>query len=188
MFTYPYGPAGFYLMSRLPSIVKLASDVAQARVAAGSAIAGSLVDYVNSAYAAYPFPGVMYPPPPPGRGPGFAARPGFAVNVTQGSSWHPTTVNFVEGDNGYTAYVELPDAHLRDISVKVDGRQVSVYRHHDGAEQSAIIALPDDVDLDTIAADYQDGVLQVRVQKDSKLVRREVKVGSGRPTPTTKTS
>lgn len=173
----PYG------LATLPIAIKLASDVAQARVTAGANVANSILDYVNSMYAMQPaargmapMPGMAAPFVPTTAAPARAA--GFTVNVGQRTPWasQPSRVSFVEGDETYTAHVELPNTNVNDISVRVEGNQIQVYSHDDLA---AVVATPDNTDPDSITADYNDGVLQVRIKKDVKRVRREVKVQSG---------
>ena len=63
------------------------------------------------------------------------------------------------------------------------GNQVLVYRREPAEDLTAALAIPDGVDLDSITADYNEGVLQVRIKKDAKRFRREVKVQSAAAKP-----
>lgn len=179
-----YGPAGLYTTAVLPSIVKLVTDIAQARVAAGSAVAGSLVDYVNS--TAYMNPAMMSPAmvyPGPARFADFPQRRPAAYGVTVAA---PARVALVEGDDNYTAYLEVPNADANDVSVKVDGNQINVYRKaradkSDVSEWIGVVPVPEGVDLDSVTAEYSDGVLKIRLNKDHKRIRREIKVQAAKP-------
>jgi HSP20 family molecular chaperone IbpA len=176
---FPYGPAGY--MIGVPYAIKLVSDIAQARVSAGTAIAGSLVDYVNNIYAMQVppafragMPAAMAPMGgvPMTTAPVMSAAP---INVTQ-----PPKVSFIESDDKYVAYVEMPNADPANIAVKVDGGVVQVYNRAAAtpSDLKAVIAIPSGVNVNSIAAEYRSGVLQVTLSKTDQSTRRDVKVAA----------
>ncbi len=78
-------------------------------------------------------------------------------------------------ENGFLAEFELPGVNPDEVNIEVDGESISVTGHFPGSpleadkrvgeEFHAIVGLPTEVDPDTADADYQYGLLRIKVFK-----------------------
>jgi len=107
----------------------------------------------------------------------FRMNPLFTLNR---NSWNPHTDIF-ETEQGIEIICDLSAVKLEDIHVETDQRTLRIYgirresqRHHDGRyllaeipsgyfERSFSLSVP--VDMETIKANYADGLLQIRLEK-----------------------
>lgn len=107
---------------------------------------------------------------------------------------NPPTIDVYIDDDGSTFVVEshLPKFGEDDISVNVDSGQLVVQaerheREEDKQKKYVIkessssfyrsIALPDQADLDHITADFDDGLLTVRVPLNQSEAPRKIEIG-----------
>jgi HSP20 family molecular chaperone IbpA len=157
------------LMAGLPIAVQLVSDITQARMRAASSVVASVADAVNAHAgamtqfaAAYTYPFV--PPTAQRR----TDDPFVRVNPTVPRGMR---ITIVEGDENYIAHVEMPNVAPEDISVKV-GDRIEVR----GGSATAYCALPNDAHREAITAEYRDSILTLRIPKEAKRARREVRV------------
>jgi HSP20 family molecular chaperone IbpA len=185
----PYGfwNPGFGMYAGVPMIVRLVSDIAQARLRAAATVATSVADTVTgmssimaqqwnatAARVTYAATGPMGWAPPVG-------------NVRD--AYRPaSTTSMVEGDENYHASVELPSTDADEVSVVIARDHVEVHgrsRPDCGPDILASISIPADVDRDNISAEIRDGILYLKLPKEAKGVRRElkVKVTGGAKTP-----
>jgi hypothetical protein len=172
----PYvGPVGY--MTGLPIAVQLVSDVMQARMKAASSVAGSVADAINvwtTTMGPYTNPMMMmggYR----AQGPIVTPPPASSIRVNSMGSTRGVTVT--EGDENFLAHLELPNVNADDITVKAGDQRVEV---NAGGSVSSF-ALPQGVDIDAIAAEYRDGILTLRMPKEAKSARREIKVHAAKP-------
>lgn len=105
--------------------------------------------------------------------------------------WEPS-VDVYEQDDTYVVKAELPGVKKDDIDVSVSGDTLTIKGERKAeteteeenyylAERSygsfmRSMALPSTVDADNIEANYDDGVLEVKLPKSSKEESRKVKV------------
>jgi HSP20 family protein len=197
---YAYTPWGPPHVIGFPIAVKLVSEVAQARLRAAATIASTLADTVsvyagsmgnwaNTMTGYWGMPpqagGWGAPPSSAGWRPApapvpTASRPQGTTTVVEAHTSRTARVSTAEGDESYFAYIELPAADPNDISVVVDGDRLEVTARNRAdarsADYSASVPIPDGVDREHISAEYRDGVLQLRLQKEAKKSRRELRV------------
>lgn len=198
----------------VPFVIKLISDIAQARMRAAATVANSVAESMvglsgvsaqqwnaaaQSAYAA----SAAYQPPQyqqttyyqPAYQPVY--QPAVAqVRVAEPRPvvTRPATVAVVEGDENYHAHIELPSYDAEEMSLVIDRDVLEVRsraRDDSRLERVATVPLPDDIDRDNITAEFRDGVLNVRLPKEAKGARRELKVKvttSAKTAPTTGTN
>jgi HSP20 family protein len=95
------------------------------------------------------------------------------------------SINVAENENGYEVSVDLPGMKPEDVSVELHENQLTIAGKREAeAEQTGktfhrierrygefrrVITLPTPVDEGKIAADYQNGVLNVLLPKSEKL-------------------
>ena len=105
--------------------------------------------------------------------------------------WEPS-VDVYEKDDTYVVKAELPGVKKDDIDVSVSGDTLTIKGERKDetetkeencylAERSygsfmRSMALPSTVDADNIEANYDDGVLEVKLPKSSKEESKKVKV------------
>jgi HSP20 family molecular chaperone IbpA len=185
----PYGfvNPGFGLYAGVPMVVRLVSDIAQARLRAAATVATSVAETVTgmssimaqqwntAARVAYAATGPVAWAPP-------------ASNVRD--AYQPaSSASIVEGDENYHASIELPSTDADEVSVVIARDRVEVHgrpRTDCGPDILASIPIPADVDRDNISAESRDGILYLKLPKEAKGVRRELKVkvtGSSKTPP-----
>lgn len=208
-FVTPFGFAG------VPFVIKLISDVAQARMRAAATVASSVAESMvglsglsaqqwnAAAQSAYAASAAAYQPPQyqqttyyqPGYQPAY--QPAVAqVRVAEPRPvpTRPPTVAVIEGDENYHAHIEVPAYDAEEMTLVIDRDFLEVRsrgREDSRLERVAAVPLPDDVDRENISADFRDGVLNIRLPKEAKGTRRELKVkvtSSAKAAPTTGTT
>ncbi|AFJ01434.1 Low molecular weight heat shock protein [Methylophaga frappieri] len=109
-------------------------------------------------------------------------------NETQ---WSPA-VDIVESEAGFTVYVDVPGVNLTEIEITADNGVLSIDGQRTGFAQDETIAfqrnervngkflrrftLPDNIDVDGITANYQDGVLRVSLPKSVRTQGRKIDI------------
>ncbi|HET7699086.1 MAG TPA: Hsp20/alpha crystallin family protein [Vicinamibacterales bacterium] len=205
-------PLGFGYAG-VPFVIKLISDIAQARMRAAATVANSVAESMvglsgvsaqqwnaaaQSAYAA----SAAYQPPQYQQTTYYqpAGQPVYQPAVAQVRveprpvMARPATVAVVEGDENYHAHIELPAYDAEEMSLVIDRDVLEVRsraRDDSRFDRVATVQLPDDIDRDNITAEFRDGVLNVRLPKEAKGARRELKVKvttSAKTAPTTGTN
>lgn len=96
------------------------------------------------------------------------------------------TMDMVENDKQYTALFNIPGANKQDVDVSVEGQRLSVSlerndEHKEGSNGlkvhwrerqvgtiSRTIQLPNDVDMNSIEAKQDNGVLKIRFSKKNQ--------------------
>ena len=91
-------------------------------------------------------------------------------------------------DNHYVVRVDLPGVDPRDVSVQAEGNVLTIsgerksedtgaeYRETFYGKFERTLTLPQGVETDKIAAQYQNGVLEVRVPLPAQLVGRKIPI------------
>lgn len=69
-----------------------------------------------------------------------------------------------EGEQSYTVRADIPGVRKQDISIAVDGREVTL-RAEAKQEHSRSFSLPLEVDAAAATAEYKDGVLNLVLPK-----------------------
>ena len=175
-----------YTGTGVPIMVQLLTDINQAKMQAASNIAASVADAVslysnamsmwsNTMRTPYSMPQSRYrrwEQTPWSTGP-------TAINVPVSQR---STVTLIEGDENYLAHVELPNVDPEEITVKASNERIDIT----AGNITEFVALPGGVRVEEIAAEYRDGILTLKVPKEAKSARREVRVrvGDGKSTST----
>ena len=116
------------------------------------------------------------------------AIPGTEGAITQ---WRPVA-DISETDQEYLIKAELPDVRKEDVKIAVDDDIITIsgerkQRNEERGEKevrvesfygtfSRSFALPDNVDIEHIRAEFRDGVLRIHVPKAAKKKPQEVTV------------
>lgn len=106
-------------------------------------------------------------------------------------TWAPT-IDVNEGDDAFTVSAELPGVDPKDIDVSLSGDMLTIVgekkeeseEQREGLYQSErrfgsfkrTIPLPASVDAEQISADYENGVLRIRVPKSKEAKQRRIPV------------
>jgi len=108
--------------------------------------------------------------------------------------WAPL-VDVVEDEKEYLIKVELPEVHKDDVRVMVENGTLTITgerkaekeqkgrkfhrleRYYGRFERS--FAIPDDADDAKVAADFKEGVLQIRLAKSEKARPKQIEVRVG---------
>jgi HSP20 family protein len=123
----------------------------------------------------------------------FLVRPLSMASGMAGQVVSRIRIDVDEDDTAYTIRAEMPGARKEDIQVSVEGTQVSLAAEiraetHDGAGQRAFyrertygrvsrsFTLPQEVDSQTAAAQYRDGVLTLVLPKKAATSGRRVPI------------
>jgi HSP20 family protein len=110
------------------------------------------------------------------------------------TGWSPYPVDLEETDDAYVVEIDLPGVSRRDVTLEVNGRELTVSgevkeRERDGFLRRQTrrtgrfhhtVTLPGDVDAERIKASLDDGVLVVRAPKSPTAKAHRVQIGSGR--------
>lgn len=107
------------------------------------------------------------------------------------AQWAPL-VDITEDDHEYLIKAELPEVKKEDVKVTVEHGALNISgerklekeengRHYHRIERSygafvRSFVLPDDADAQKVAAEFKDGVLRVRVQKNEKSVPKSIDI------------
>lgn len=112
----------------------------------------------------------------------FSERPN-----NSGTSWVPRVESYRK-DNEYIVRADLPGVNPNDVHVQAEGNLLTItgerkseekgqeYRETFYGKFQRQIALPDGVEADKIAAHYEHGVLEIRVQLPAQLVSRTIPI------------
>jgi HSP20 family protein len=114
---------------------------------------------------------------------------------SQASSGFSPAMDIEESDDGYEFALDLPGVKVDDIHVDVDEDRVTIHGvRHDARDKSTagkrrvernfgefrrVVQLPKAVDRENIVAEYEDGVLWVKLPKAVKAGARRVVVSRG---------
>ena len=112
----------------------------------------------------------------------FFQRPESSVQ-----SWMPR-METCRKDNDYVVRVDLPGVAPQDVHVETKGNLLTISGERKGEERASEyretfygkferqITLPQDVDAEKVTANYQHGVLEVRVPLPAQLAARKVPI------------
>lgn len=103
--------------------------------------------------------------------------------------WMPAATVW-EDDQHLHVEMDLPGASAESFDVTVDDQHLTIkasrtisdegrkvlYQERRGGEMTRVIKLPDTIDRDSVDADYNDGVLHVRVGKRPEVLPRKIEV------------
>lgn len=119
------------------------------------------------------------------------ARPAEERQALAAAKWTPS-VDISEDDNEYLIKVELPEVKKEDVKVTVENGVLTLRgerkfekeekgRKYHRIERSygsfmRSLSMPDDADAEKVAADYKDGVLQIRLPKSEAKKPRQIEV------------
>lgn len=97
-----------------------------------------------------------------------------------------------ETDDEYLVMVDLPGVKSEDVTIEVDDQVLTISGSRVPVEtgESQLVerpygsfvrslTLPKGVDSDQIAADYGDGVLELRIPKPAEIKPKRISIGSG---------
>jgi HSP20 family protein len=117
---------------------------------------------------------------------------GWRPFLALADSGNMPSADIEEEDDAYVILVELPGVRRKDIDIEVDGRVVRVRAERKERERKGILrrstrrvgeylfetTLPGDVDADEATAEYEDGVLMLRVPKPASArgIARKISV------------
>ena len=102
-------------------------------------------------------------------------------------SWAPR-MNTYRKDNDYVVKIDLPGVNPEDVHVETEGNLLTISGQRKGEEKGSEyretfygkferqISLPQGVEADKVTANYQHGVLEVRVPLPAQLAARKVPV------------
>ena len=110
------------------------------------------------------------------------------------SGWSPFPVDLEETDDAYVVEIDLPGVSRRDVTLEVNGRELTVHGEVKERERKGFarrqtrrtgrfhhsVALPGEVDVERIKASLDDGVLMVRAPKSQATKAHRVQIDSGR--------
>ena len=110
------------------------------------------------------------------------------------TGWSPFPVDLEETDDAYIVEIDLPSVSRRDVTLQVNGRELTVYGEVKERDRNGFlrrqtrrtgrfhhsVALPGDVDVEHVKASLDDGVLIVRAPKSQATKAHRVQIGSGR--------
>jgi HSP20 family protein len=104
-----------------------------------------------------------------------------------GTSWVPRIESYRK-DNEYVVRADLPGVNPNDVHVQAEGNLLTItgerkseekgqeYRETFYGKFQRQIALPDGVEADKISAQYEHGVLEIRVPLPAQLVSRTIPI------------
>jgi HSP20 family protein len=110
--------------------------------------------------------------------------------VQEAAAWMPA-VDIRETEDAYVLEAELPGARPEDTNVEIIGNELSITGEIKDAEDEGTVrrrgrrrgrfefrvTLPNEVDGDNISADFDRGVLTVRVPKMERAQHRRIEIG-----------
>jgi HSP20 family protein len=120
---------------------------------------------------------------------------------TAGSQRWVPAMDLVETEDDFVLRADLPGLDANDVNIEVEDRALTISgerktEHEDkqegyyrversfGAFQRSM-TLPEGIDPDQIAANFEKGVLEVRIPKPEQRRPRRVQIGVGSEAPTT---
>jgi HSP20 family protein len=117
----------------------------------------------------------------------FGALPQVVQEV---AAWVPA-VDIRETEDAYVIEAELPGAEPEDVNIELTGNELSITGEIKDAEDEGTVrrrgrrrgrfefhvTLPNEVDGDNINADFENGVLSVRVPKMERAQHRRIEIG-----------
>ena len=105
--------------------------------------------------------------------------------------WSPA-VDIIETEDALTLKADLPDVKIDDIDVRVENNTLTLSGHRKFEKDETVkgyhriersfgdftrtFAIPNTVDSETVTADYNTGVLTIRLPKKEAAKPRQVKV------------
>jgi HSP20 family protein len=118
----------------------------------------------------------------------------FGAEREQGRRWVPP-VDLVEGEDHFLLKADLPGLAEEDVSIEVQDGTLTISgersAEHESQQQgwyriersfgsfSRSLTLPDGVDAEAISANFDRGVLEVRIPKPEERKPRRVQIGAG---------
>jgi HSP20 family protein len=110
------------------------------------------------------------------------------------TGWSPFPMDIEETEDAYIVEIDLPGVSRRDVTLEVDGRELTVYGEVKERDRKGFarrqtrrtgrfhhtVTLPGEVDTDRVKASLDDGVLMIRAPKAHTGTARRVQIGSGR--------
>jgi HSP20 family protein len=110
--------------------------------------------------------------------------------VQEVAAWVPS-VDIRETEDAYVIEAELPGARPDDVNIELIGNELSITGEIKDAEDEGTVrrrgrrrgrfefhvTLPNEVDGDNISADFESGVLSVRVPKMERAQHRRIEIG-----------
>ncbi|MDX6534358.1 MAG: hypothetical protein QOF68_2102 [Gaiellales bacterium] len=117
----------------------------------------------------------------------FGALPAVVQEV---AAWIPA-VDIREAEDAYVIEAELPGARPEDVNIELIGNELSITGEiKDPDDEGTVrrrgrrrgrfefhVTLPNEVDGDNISADFENGVLSVRVPKMERAQHRRIEIG-----------
>ena len=85
-------------------------------------------------------------------------------------------INSTELDNSFEYYVPLPGFKKKDIKATINDGVVSLLAERDGSTASYSFSLPERVDISTLSAKHEDGLLTISVEKEEKVKPKSIKI------------
>lgn len=92
--------------------------------------------------------------------------------------WSPKS-DIIEEDEHYLVSIETPGVPKDAIKIEVADNTVTISGERRDQKFQRSFSLPAGVDVEKIAADYRDGVLQLMIPKAESAKPRQIKIGSG---------
>jgi HSP20 family protein len=111
----------------------------------------------------------------------------FGRTEAPASGWLPRMETY-RRENDYVIRIDLPGVDPKDVSVHAEGHVLSIsgerksedtnaeYRETFYGKFERAVTLPQGVETDKIAANYQNGVLEVRVPLPAQLAGRKIPI------------
>lgn len=88
-----------------------------------------------------------------------------------------------ENEEGYFLALDLPGVRKDDVKISAENRQLVIEAERRGRGASKlrrVFSLPDDVNADGIAAQLQDGVLELALPKKEQAKPKQISVQEGK--------
>lgn len=88
-----------------------------------------------------------------------------------------------ENEEGYFLALDLPGVRKEDVKISAENRQLTIEAERKGrnaAKVRRVFSLPDDVNADGIAAQLQDGVLELALPKKEQAKPKQIAVQDGK--------
>lgn len=111
----------------------------------------------------------------------------FERHVNPVASWMPRMESYRK-DNEYVIRIDLPGVNPKDVNVQAEGNVLSItgerksedkgseYRETFYGKFERQLALPQGVEVDKIAANYEHGVLEIRIPLPAQLAGRTIPI------------
>jgi HSP20 family protein len=115
-----------------------------------------------------------------------------AVRREQASGWsYRPRIDILEDADGYTVLADMPGAAAQDIRVDCESRSLMIHaavqprqvregeyfaQEYGVGDFDRELGLPDDVDADRIEAEYEHGVLEIRLPRSESAKPRRITV------------